>query len=168
MSYKSFLRHVHEVQQCNLFKQWSVGSRDALGNASTPLQILVLGALRYLGRAITFDELEEHTGVSEETHRKFFHVYIEFGSTIFYDKYVRIPSDDDIESSSREYLVAGLPGKFVICQRIYIIVAICSRTAEICIWILTIKFSVFFLQIFPPPDQPCASTPPLCQLLPLF
>ena len=71
MSYQSFLRHVHEARQCNLFKPWSEGSRDAAGNASTPLEILILGALRYLGRAVTYDDLEEHTGVSEETHRRF-------------------------------------------------------------------------------------------------
>ena len=132
MSYKSFLRHMHEVKQCTLFKSWSAGSRDAAGNASTPLEILVLGALRYLGRAVTFDELEEHTGESEETHRRFFHVYIEFGSTIFFEKYVRIPSDDDIESSSREYVVAGRPGKFVLIftyfsKNIYIYIVLNDR-----------------------------------------
>ncbi len=110
---------MHEVKRSTLFKSWSAGSRGAAGNASTPLEILVLGAFRYLGRAVTFDELEEQTGVSGETHRRFFHVYIEFGRTIFFEKYVQVPSDDDIESSSREYLVAGLAGKFVLIPHIF-------------------------------------------------
>ena len=71
------------------------------------------------GRAVTFDDLEEHTGISEETHRRFFHIYVEFGSTSFFQKYVQLPSDNDIESSSKEYFVAGLPGKFVLNMVLY-------------------------------------------------
>jgi len=105
---------VEEVKQSHFFKPWTTGSRDAVGNASTPIELLVLGVLRYLRRAVTFDDLEEHTGISEETHRRFFHIYVEFGSTSLFQKYVQSPSDNDIESSSREYFVAGLPGKFVL------------------------------------------------------
>lgn len=119
MRYSSFRRHMVEVKQSSFFKQWTTGSCDAAGNASTPIELLVLGVLRYLGRAVTFDDLEEHTGISEETHRRFFHIYVEFGSTSFFQKYVQLPSDNDIESSSKEYFVAGLPGKFVLNMVLY-------------------------------------------------
>ena len=97
MRYSSFRGHMVEVKQSNLFKQWTTGSCDAAGNPSTPIELLVLGVLRYLGRAVTFDDLEEHTGISEETHRRFFHI-VEFGSTSSFQKYVQLPSDNDIES----------------------------------------------------------------------
>ena len=41
-----------------------------------PLELLVLGSLRYLGRGWTFDDLEEATGISEESHRVFFRRFI--------------------------------------------------------------------------------------------
>jgi hypothetical protein len=48
---------------------------------------MVLGAFRYLGRGWTFDDIEENTGISQETHRQFFHAFIEVRSTILYKKY---------------------------------------------------------------------------------
>ena len=47
----------------------------------------------YLGRGWTFDDIEENTGISQETHRQFFHAFIEVGSTILYKKYVRTPTN---------------------------------------------------------------------------
>jgi len=47
---------MEEVKQSYFFKPWTTGSRDAVGNASTPIELLVLGVLRYLGRAVTFDD----------------------------------------------------------------------------------------------------------------
>jgi hypothetical protein len=49
---------------------------------------MVLRAFRYyLGRGWTFDDIEENTGISQETHRQFFHAFIEVRSTILYKKY---------------------------------------------------------------------------------
>jgi hypothetical protein len=50
--------------------------KDALGKEGVPLDLLVLGSLRYLGRGWTFDDLEESTGISEESHRRFFHLSV--------------------------------------------------------------------------------------------
>ena len=55
----------HEV-----FERWT--GCDGLGKESLPIELLVLGALRYLGRGWTFDDLEEATAISEEVHRVFF------------------------------------------------------------------------------------------------
>ena len=49
---------------------WAAGSKDATGRASAPVELLVLGVFRMLGRACTFDDLEELTDVSAETHRR--------------------------------------------------------------------------------------------------
>jgi hypothetical protein len=38
---------------------------------------MLLGTLRYLGREWTFDDLEEAMLIDEETHRQFFHHFID-------------------------------------------------------------------------------------------
>jgi hypothetical protein len=51
--------------------------------------MVLVGTFRYyLGRGgWTFDDIEENTGISQETHRQFFHAFIEVRSTILYKKY---------------------------------------------------------------------------------
>ena len=36
---------MEEVKQSHFFKPWTTGSRDAVGNASTPIELPVLGVL---------------------------------------------------------------------------------------------------------------------------
>ena len=59
---------------------------DIAGRRGVPLDLLILGALRYLGRGWTFDDLEEATGISEETHRTFFHEFCEVGARILFPR----------------------------------------------------------------------------------
>lgn len=54
--------------------------------------VMILGALRYTRRGWTFDDLEETTGISEETLRQFYHKFITVGSTILFKKYVVEPT----------------------------------------------------------------------------
>ena len=68
-----------------------MGSNFSGANTS-PLKLLILGSLLYLGRGYTFDDLEECTAISEEVHRVFFHQFIKIGSTILYEKYVIKPT----------------------------------------------------------------------------
>lgn len=100
-----------------LFSRWM--STDAFGRSSAPIELLILTALRYLGRGWTFDDLEEQTAISEEVIRVFFHAFIEFGSTVLYDKFVNAHlikrSDqatihDFAKSMEVEYAQAGFPG----------------------------------------------------------
>lgn len=51
----------------NLYlKQWM--SADATGCLSSPiLELLILGALHYLGRGWIFDDIEDTTGISEKS-----------------------------------------------------------------------------------------------------
>ena len=58
------------------------------GRETAPLEFLILGALRNLGRGVTFDDLEDGSDISEEVHRVFFHKFIEVGSTKMFDKWV--------------------------------------------------------------------------------
>jgi len=60
----------------HLFDRWRPGKKDATGNEAAPIVLLVLCALRYLGRGWTFDDLTENTAISEEVIRVFFHQFI--------------------------------------------------------------------------------------------
>ena len=53
---------------------------------------MILRALRYLGRGWAFDDIEEARAINEETHRQFFHIYIAFGSTELYERFVIVPT----------------------------------------------------------------------------
>ena len=78
---------------------------------SSPIELLVLGSLRYLGRGWTFDDIEEQTAISREVHRTFFHVFIEFCSTSLYSRFVLTPVHlPEARSNMREYEIAGFPG----------------------------------------------------------
>jgi len=90
------------------FKRWN--GKDAVGTQASPLELLLLGGLRYLGRGWTLDDLEESTGIDRETHRQFLHAFIDYGSTPLYRKHVTIPAEDALENNSFEYSVAGFHG----------------------------------------------------------
>ena len=111
MPYSSFQDLVSFAQDHPLFERWREGNVDALHQPATPLPLLLLCALRYIGRGWTFDDLTENTGISEEIVRVFFHRFIEFGSTFLYHKYVVAPSTaEEASVHSHEYAQAGLPG----------------------------------------------------------
>ena len=72
---------------------------------------MLLGTLRYLGRGLTFDDIEEGTFVGQETHRQFFHTFVEYGSTKLYKKYViDYKNNETISSDRNDYALAGFPG----------------------------------------------------------
>ena len=109
LPHNQFLQFVVDARDSNWFPRWT--RPDATGRASSPLELMVLGAFRYLGRGWTFDDIEENTGISQETHRQFFHAFIEVGSTILYKKYVRTPTNPlEAEHHMFEMTQAGFPG----------------------------------------------------------
>jgi|SaaInl74LU_5_DNA_1037368.scaffolds.fasta_scaffold05662_6 hypothetical protein len=110
MSYSSFKIHLQQVSSDETFRQWSASSTDAAGKDSTPIGLLLLGALRYLGRAWTFDDLEEATAISAEIHRSFLHVYKNWCSTTLFKQYVTYPTLEEAKEYSRDYEMAGFPG----------------------------------------------------------
>ena len=62
-------------------------------------------------RKTTLDDLEEQTSISEETHRRFLHVYLQWGATELFDKYVYLPaSTEEAALCGREYGLAGFNG----------------------------------------------------------
>jgi hypothetical protein len=74
--YNSYVELVQTAKEENWFPKWADGSKSAIGKESSPLELLILGALRYLGRGFTFDDIEEATAIPEEVHLVFFHKFI--------------------------------------------------------------------------------------------
>ncbi|KAL7545812.1 hypothetical protein ACHAWF_016511 [Thalassiosira exigua] len=110
-SYNSFQKHLEEVKKSDLFKAWADGACNCRGEESSPIELLLLGALRYIGRGWCFDDLEEQTCISEETHRKFMHIYLFWGATTLYNKYVVLPANgQQAKEWAEEYEMAGFPG----------------------------------------------------------
>jgi len=85
--------------------------KNAAGIKVAPIELLLLGTLRFLGRGWTLDDLEEQTMISQETHRCFLHAYISWGATVLYEKHVILPMGyQDIADNCHEYNIAGFPG----------------------------------------------------------
>ena len=77
----------------------------------SPIELLLLGSLRYLGRGWTFDDMRDVTYISRDVHRKFFHQFVRFGATALYPMYVSVPQTvEELQDCENEYNIAGFPG----------------------------------------------------------
>ena len=86
---------------------------DALGRELVPLLFLVLGQLYVLGRYVHFDDVTQCTGISEETHRKFFHKFNDVFRRVIFPRVVKPPTEGpELEAAMRAYGSAGFPGAF--------------------------------------------------------
>ena len=82
LPHHSFLELANEISHHKLFARWS--STDCTGVESSNIILLLLGAMRYLSRGFTFDDIEECTAISREVNRVFFHNFLLYGSTVLY------------------------------------------------------------------------------------
>ena len=109
LPYANYLDLLQWIRDDSRFARWC--GEKVNRKMSSPIELLVLGSLRYLGRGWTFDDIEEQTAISREVHRTFFHVFIEFCSTSLYSRFVLTPVHlPEARSNMREYEVAGFPG----------------------------------------------------------
>ena len=70
-SFVSLLSMARANEANSFFSRWTV-PKVKCTQVPSPIELLILGTLHYLGRGWTFDDLEEATGIGEETHRVFF------------------------------------------------------------------------------------------------
>ena len=106
-----FVELTTEIEGEEAFLAWREGSTNCYGVPATPILLLLLAVLRYLGRAWTLDDLSENTCTSQEIIRKFLHAFLDFASTTLYQRYVLSPScADDARQHMAEYSDAGFPG----------------------------------------------------------
>jgi hypothetical protein len=116
LPYQSFLgllAIIKDEKHCDFFERWREDRPDKQfrKNKASPIELLLLGTLRYLGRGWAFDNSEESTFITREMHRVFFHKFIEFGSKILFPMYVSVPSTlEELRDRESEYRAAGFPG----------------------------------------------------------
>ena len=109
MPHFKFVEMCNDLSQEGAFLQWT--SIDAVGESRAELSLLLLGALKYLGRSWTFDCLEEANGLSSETNRVFFNKFIEYGDNKLYKRYVLGPASKiNLLTHGEIYATAGFNG----------------------------------------------------------
>ena len=109
MPHESFIELGIMAEASPKFDRWK--KKDAVGQRAAPTRLMLLGALRYIGRGWTFDDIEEATAIHEETHRQFFHVFIDWGSSILFDEWVVPPqTQEELQSHIVEFTMAGFNG----------------------------------------------------------
>jgi hypothetical protein len=109
LPYPNYNELLDAVQVDPLFVRWR--GKKCNGKKSSPIELLLLGSLQYLGRGWTFDDIKESTAIDKEVHRVFFHKFIQFGSTVLFNKYVVTPVHlHEAMLHMVEYELAGLPG----------------------------------------------------------
>ena len=116
LPYQSFLdllAMLRDDNHGNFFERWKEEHPDKqFGKIkASPMELLLLGSLRYLGRGWSFDDLEESTFITSEVHWVFFHKFVEFGSKMLYPMYVSVPTPlKELRDCESEYRAAGFPG----------------------------------------------------------
>jgi hypothetical protein len=77
----------------------------------SPIKLLLLGSLIYLGKGWMFDDMRAVTYISRDVHRKFFHQFVTFGATVLYPTYVSVPQTvEELQDCGNEYNIAGFLG----------------------------------------------------------
>lgn len=99
----------HLVEACKAGEVFG-GDFNAANEASVPVEIKVLGALRTLGRGTLHDDVAEMTGASLELHRQAFVKFISFIAKDFREEWIRVPEGEDLEKVMKEYTLMGFPG----------------------------------------------------------
>ena len=61
---------------------------------------------------LTLDDLEELCWINVDVIRVFLHVFLKFGRTDLYERYIRTPTttEDTVHHTAAEYTLAGFPG----------------------------------------------------------
>ena len=109
MEYDSYTDLVKEARDGDWFPQYQ--GYNSIGQQGICLDILILGALRYLGRGRTFDDISEATNISEEVHRRFFQDFTLACREHLYPKWVKRPeTKEEVEETMSEFKEAGSDG----------------------------------------------------------
>jgi hypothetical protein len=109
--YDAFIELKDELLQHEEFHRWLPGRKDHFGVPASPIELMLLGSLFYLGQGCNFTILRSLSLISRECHRQFFHLFIDFCSDKLYDKYVTdYRTDNNLARDAYDFGAAGLPG----------------------------------------------------------
>jgi hypothetical protein len=110
LPYDLFLSLLHEISEDETFRQWT-NKIDCTGIQSTPIELLLLGTLRLLGRDCKIDCIAFQIKVSFATMQTFFHKFCAFGATILFEKHVKHPTTTrELYDNMKVYAEMGLHG----------------------------------------------------------
>ena len=111
LPYNVFQLLVTSLMEHELFIQWRSNNSDCTGVKSTPLELLLLGALRMLGRASIIDCVASDIKVSFATMHAFFRKFCTYGGTVLFHLHVKHPtSKEDLYECMKYYARMGLHG----------------------------------------------------------
>ena len=109
LPYTNYLELVELCRADYRFQKWCGYKKNK--KKASPIELLVLGALRYLGRGFTFDDIEECTAISCEVHRVFFHKFIDYGRHVLFPQHVTFPKTaNEASTHMAEFTISGFPG----------------------------------------------------------
>ena len=109
MPYESFISLSHEVMAHSCFSRWT--RCDAVGKKPCNIKLLILGCMRYIGRAWTLDDVCEANGISVNTNRDFLLCFIKYGSTVLYKRWVLDTNlTTDVKVQESVFKLAGFDG----------------------------------------------------------
>lgn len=113
-SYVMLLDLISSEASNGMFDRWTKAyerKNNKKNKQVSPIELLLLGSLRYLGRGWTFQDMKDVTYISRDVHRKFFHQFVKFGARVLYPMYVSAPNTvEELKDCEREYSIAGFPG----------------------------------------------------------
>ena len=96
------------------------------------LPLLLLGSLRYFGRSWTFDDLEESTAISRESHRVFFLRFIKYGSDVLFKTYVTDAAKSlEMKDLTKLFTQAGFNGCIGSTDATHVPMLSCAAWAQI-------------------------------------
>ena len=131
--YSNYLELLQWIRDDTRFACWCGAKVN--NKMSSPIELLVLGSLRYLGRRWTFDDIKEQTAISREVHWTFFHAFIDYCSTTLYSRFVLTPVHlPEARSNMREYEVAGFLGCVGSTDCTHVTTERCEYRLKITIW----------------------------------
>ena len=105
LPYDNYKDLVEWVRVDPLFDRWC--GYKIRSNKCSPVELLVLGSLWYLGWGWTFDDIEECTAVSKEVHHVFFTCSLNLVQQRFMRGWLSLPF---LLTNLTEYANANLPG----------------------------------------------------------
>jgi hypothetical protein len=68
LPYAQYLQLVEDIRSNDLFDRWC--GYKSNNKKVAPVELLLLGSLRYLGRGWTFDDCEESTAIDQDVHAR--------------------------------------------------------------------------------------------------
>lgn len=97
------------VDECRSYGWWKERP-DAVGNPGSPIELLMLGVLRILGRGWVFDDIYEATRISPRVIRAFFKALVHHYSSVLKTQWIKPDEGEDLQETLRVYENAGFPG----------------------------------------------------------